>query len=294
VSWTIHPSESARHLVLRASAGEALPDALVTRLRDEHVACGWLRASGVLTDVELRAFDPGLGTLGTTRRVSGPVHVLALDGSIGRVDGEPSVSLRALLARETDRGLETLAGEIHYARTVALEVLVTALDDLSLERALDAAAGVWLLGAGAQTAAARAPAPAPSAGAWSAAVEASERVEREPARPPRAIPAAAGSSPSAAAPQGAARSWDPAGAAPMPARPPRPGVDLDAPFPEPGDAVEHFAFGPCDVLKSDGDRLHLKVHKDGRIREIALEMLRVSRMPDVQHGKRRFKLERRL
>ena len=40
--------------------------------------------------------------------------------------------------------------------------------------------------------------------------------------------------------------------------------------------VEHFAFGPCDVLKSDGDRLHLRVHKDGRMREIALEMLRVT------------------
>ena len=52
--------------------------------------------------------------------------------------------------------------------------------------------------------------------------------------------------------------------------------DADQVFPEPGDEVQHFAFGKCEVLRSDGDRLHLKVGKDGRIREIALEMLKVT------------------
>ena len=116
MSFSVHRSEKSRHLVLRASAGETIPDALATQLRDEQVACGWLRASGVLVDVELRAFDAELGTLGSTRRIAGPVQVLALEGSIGLVDGEPSFSLRALLARETDHGLETLAGEIASAR----------------------------------------------------------------------------------------------------------------------------------------------------------------------------------
>ncbi|HEX3344411.1 MAG TPA: hypothetical protein VHS09_07545, partial [Polyangiaceae bacterium] len=83
--------------------------------------------------------------------------------------------------------------------------------------------------------------------------------------------------------------------APMPQRPQRPAtMGDDAPVPEPGDSVDHFAFGRADVVKSDGDRLHLKVHKDGRIREIALEMLRVSRLEDGEGGKRRFKLERRM
>ena len=69
-------------------------------------------------------------------------------------------------------------------------------------------------------------------------------------------------------------------------------VDESAP-PEPGDAVEHFAFGRADVVKSDGDRLHLKVHKDGRIREIALEMLKVT--PLESSGlNRRFRLDRKL
>ena len=81
----------------------------------------------------------------------------------------------------------------------------------------------------------------------------------------------------------------------MPPKPVRPQRDdaHDSVFPEAGDEVEHFAFGRCEVLKSDGDRLHLKVGKDGRIREIALEMLRVKALPE-EGGKRRFRLDRRM
>jgi predicted DNA-binding protein with PD1-like motif len=283
VGWSVYPSAASRHLVLRASAGETIPDALSAKLREERVSCGWLRASGVLTDVELRAFDGELGTLGSTRRIAGPVHVLALEGAIGLSSGEPSFSLRALLARETDRGLETLAGEIAVARTVALEVVVTALDDVALERALDPAAGVWLLGSASASAsasqghrpAAARPAPPAAPPAWSSALEASDHVEGEP----RARTAATSSA---------------SASMPLPPRLARPGVDLDSPTPEAGDSVDHFAFGRADVLKSDGDRLHLRVHKDGRVREIALQMLRVTRMPDGEDGKHNYRLERRL
>jgi hypothetical protein len=88
----------------------------------------------------------------------------------------------------------------------------------------------------------------------------------------------------------------------MPQRPARRGPDqVDAPVPEAGDVVDHFAFGRCDVVKSDGERLHLRIHKDGRIREIALEMLRVTPInveanveADADGTGPRFKLERRI
>jgi predicted DNA-binding protein with PD1-like motif len=235
--------------------GEILPDALIETLRDEHVGCGWLRGSGVIEDVDLRAFDPELATLGGPRRIAGRVQVIALEGSIGLAEGQPTLSLRALLARETDRGLEAIAGEIASARAVAMEVIVTALDDVELGRALDPYAGVWLLGTPS--------ADPPARAGWSAALS-------------------------------AANANQPSPLAPIPQRRTRPGPDLDAPVPEAGDMVDHFAFGPCDVVKSDGDRLHLRVHKDGRIREIALEMLRVTRFDRPAGEPGRFKLERRI
>lgn len=109
MSTRVQKSERSRHLVIRVSGG-ALPDAIAARLADEQVMGGWLRGSGVVADVELRAFDTQTGRPGTTRRILGPVQVLSLESSIGLVKGEPGFSLRAVLARETDRGLETLAG----------------------------------------------------------------------------------------------------------------------------------------------------------------------------------------
>ena len=50
-------SEKVRHVVLRGEAGDVLPDSLARALYEREVASGWLRASGVLTEVELRVFD---------------------------------------------------------------------------------------------------------------------------------------------------------------------------------------------------------------------------------------------
>jgi predicted DNA-binding protein with PD1-like motif len=282
----VHRSERARHLFLRVAAGEVLPAALVAVLRDQRVSGGWLRASGVLTDVELSAFDGTLGRLGEPRRIAGAVQVLSLESSIGLVDGEPTLSLRAVLGRESDRGLETLAGEIVSARAIALEAIVTVFDDLVLDRTLDATVGVSLLDAPASPVRPPAAIPVPAVRAsaasaisspavtWSAAATASAQTDRDVQ---------------------VARSGANVQGAPMPPpqRPIRPEVEPDQPTPEPGDVVDHFAFGRCEVIKSDGDRLHLRVPKDGRIREIALEMLRVIPLESEGPG-HRFKLERRI
>ena len=91
--------------------------------------------------------------------------------------------------------------------------------------------------------------------------------------------------------EGAGRASDPR---PEPARITRVrATEEDTLFPEAGDMVEHFAFGNGEVLKSDGDRLHIRVGKEGKIREIALEMLKVTPL-ESEGDKRRFRLERRL
>ncbi len=277
MSIGVYRSDKSRHIVVRLSGGEAVLETLAGVLRDEQVACGWLRGGGVIGGVELRSYDAEAGALGSARRLDGRFHALALEGSVGLSNGEPSFSLRALLVAQNAGKLDTQWGEIVAASAIAVEVFVTALDDLAIERTLDEATGIWLLG----DVSAKLPPPAgprPVAAApWAGAVDASDRADR--GSRPRPSPTTGPQGPTA-----------------MPARIPVPPKkpEVDAPVPEPGDAVDHFAFGGCDVLKSDGDRLHLRVHKGGRVREIALAMLRVMRVEDAEDGTRRFKLERRI
>jgi predicted DNA-binding protein with PD1-like motif len=297
-----HVSERSRHILVRGEAGEVLPDALARALHEREVACGWVRASGVLTDVELRAFASDTGKPGITRRIAGPVQAVAIEGSVGLSRGEVTVGLRTVIARETDRGMETIAGELVSARVVALEAVVLAFDDVVMGRALDPAAGVWLF-----TDVSSAPAPAPPAARPREATLAPVEIAAPPApspSPPAARPVEARAAEPAAAWSEvitASADVDPAraavrpggGTAVMPQRPRPPTRDDDVVVPEAGDAVEHFAFGRAEVLKSDGERLHLRVHKDGKIREIAIEMLKVTEL-ESNGQRRRFKLERKL
>lgn len=68
----------------------------------------------------------------------------------------------------------------------------------------------------------------------------------------------------------------------------------DDPEPEPGDLVQHFAFGLCEVLSFDGETLRIRDRQPpNRIREVRLAMLRV--LSPVDHeGRRLFKLQRKV
>ena len=279
-------SEKARHIVLRAEVGEVLPEALTKALRDHRVVGGWLRGNGVLTEIDLRAYGSEIGGHGAGRRIAGPAQVLVLDGSIGIADGDVSLGLRGVFARETDRGFETVAGEIASARVVALEVIVTALDDVVIPRGIDPDAGIWLLR---EPTGGVAPAPRAASPAWSEAITASAPAPKDKPWGPGVSPAEARSL--GASPSGAASPARPP--QPVPIRPLRPDDSYDGLFPVAGDYVEHFAFGTCEVLRSDGDRLHLKVGKDGRIREIALEMLRVTLLTSDGETQR-YRLDRKM
>lgn len=113
--------------------------------------------------------------------------------------------------------------------------------------------------------------------------------ERAPERPRRDVPAARDDAP--AAPTG----WA-AVAAASDARvddEPLSDDDDDDDVPRAGDRVDHFSFGPCDVLMSDGERLKIRDLKgSGRVREIALSALVVERTK-TQGPRRGFRLMRR-
>ncbi len=277
-------TSSARHVLFKLAEPARLPDALLGKLRDEIVLSGYVRASGVLHDVRIRA----LGGSGP-RLLAGAVHAVTLEGSIGLSQGDVTCGMRVVLSRETDSGLETIAGEIVEARVGALEVFVTAFDDVTATRQAGPL-GVWLLDPVSSSQKAPAPiaaAPAQPAPAPSAPIVPSPAPSAPASDPELNKPAAA------AAPKPSPTFMSAA----MPPKPvkPRQAEEEEQVYPDAGDVVEHFAFGRCEVVKSDGDRLHLRLGKDGRIKEIALEMLKVTPLPPVEgtSGKH-FKLDRKL
>jgi hypothetical protein len=70
--------------------------------------------------------------------------------------------------------------------------------------------------------------------------------------------------------------------------------EAESATPEAGDIVDHFAFGVCEVLTSDGDRLKIRdMQGPGRIREVSLSMLRVVGPTEESDGKRHFRLVRK-
>jgi predicted DNA-binding protein with PD1-like motif len=308
-------TSSARHLLLRFTQPARLPDAVLAALRDEVVLAGWMRASGVLSDVEVTVVDARAvagATNAPPRRIDGPVQVIALEGSIGLSNGDVSCGLRVVLARATESGVEMIAGDLVGGQIEALEVMITAFDDVTATRQLDRA-GVWVLDAtegAARPAPAAAPRPAavPQAPAAFAPQQVMPsptqsgfaEISRAPVEPPRAAapppPPAAVANTSSPKPSPTFSTMNAMNQT-MPQRIARPvqAETEDDPVPEPGDTVEHFAFGRCEVVKSEGDRLHVRLGKDQRIKEIALEMLKVSSLPvDEGQTTKHWKLARKL
>ena len=253
------------------------PESLDLALADHGVTSGWISGTAIVEDVELRVFDPVAGRAGARRRISGRLEAVSLAGPVATTENGPFCQLRAVLSRETETGIETFAGQLASARVLSFEGFLHAASHAPL----DVAAGY---------APANVPSAEPSApavkGPWADAISASTAIAADEGSAPRHDERAYVSR-AAAAPT----LQDPV---PMPRPPARPARSTEEDlFPEAGDLADHFAFGRCEIIKSDGDRLHLKIPRDGRIKEIALEMLKVS-LVDNEGGKRLYKLDRKL
>lgn len=67
-----------------------------------------------------------------------------------------------------------------------------------------------------------------------------------------------------------------------------------AQVPRRGDQIDHFAFGRCEVVKCDGERIHLRLAKDGRVKELAMDLLKVTFLGFEPSGARRYRFERKI
>jgi predicted DNA-binding protein with PD1-like motif len=268
-------SRRTRHLIVQLGRGEELPGALIRALDGAEARAGWVTGSGTLEAAEIVLVDARRTGYAPARRVDTPCDVVSLSGSLARHEGAGHLRLSANLARERDvGGVEVLAGHLVWARVYSLELHVVVFDDVGLVRALDERTGL----------AALTPAPA--------AVAAAPRPAGPPATPPAARVAPEASSMSSHGGATFASEREAAGP-PIPIRPYRAPNDVEH-YPEAGDLVNHFHFGDCTVIDSDGERIRLRQERDGRVREVALTMLRID-VPtlDETTGKRSFRLTRK-
>ena len=267
------------------------PEALDHALAEQEITSGWIAATAVLEDVEIRVFDPIAGRPGARRKIAGRVEAVSLAGPITSTENGPFCVLRAVLSRETDTGLETFAGHLVAARVLAFDGWIAdasapAIDVASPRNAVSTSPNAnrgptSSIGTRPDTPQESARQESPKKDAppspWAAAASASEANEDRYDPPPRRE----------------ASTLTMVETAPMPRPPARPLTVNDDVYPEAGDMVDHFAFGRCEVMKSDGDRLHVKIPRDGRLKEIAVEMLKVTAQGNVD-GKRLFRLDRRM
>ena len=263
-------------------------------LAEHRVGHALIAGHGTFDEVEL--VESGVRETFATRS-----RIVALQGRAHAGDGEGQLRLWATVARNHGRGLELRAGAIVRAVAGELELIVTPLDPLGAAASLH---GEPMPDGGEREPEAAAPTPAvarpplragvaqPSS-PWAALAEASADAQAPPPPPPpaafvRGAPATVAKAPRVVPPP------PPALAPPSaPPTPPRKRVSESADvYPEPGDLLDHFAFGRCVVLSSDGDELLIQHPTSGRTRTIRLRALLAS-APIEEDGKRLFKLQQR-
>ena len=236
-------------------------DLLAALARYAEAGPGWFTACGYVTDVELRLPSPEGFAL---KQLAGSYALVHLAG----VSTGPFF---VTVSRLRSDGLESWAGELVRARSLGVHLAAQAgrLAPPAAEAPISAAVSAPI-----------APPPAVEARSANPAVPVIDSAVPGPARPPAAVPPKPGWAMAAAASARTSAST---------------GSDTEDPeLPEVGDLVDHFAFGRCEVVGSEGDRLRLRDLKPGgRVREVSVEMLRVM-APTSADGKRLFPLARRL
>jgi predicted DNA-binding protein with PD1-like motif len=278
--------EALDHRLVLLEKGDRWPESLVEAIEKAGLTSGTFRGSAVLRDVEVRTFDTTVAQREGGRTLEGPVEAITLEGAFGLTRGTLAITTRAVLALRDTFGERMAAGAVEAARVDGGEVLVSGFAGTDLVRTMRSDAGVWLFQleaelAGAPRSATRddepratksaaAPPVTPTASAWAALADASEAVTSAPATPPR---------------PGVAKTM-------QPARITSAHSGDDDPIVEQGAVVEHFTFGEGDVLKSDGERVHVRFERDGRIREFSLAVLKVT-AAGTRRGKPYFKVTKK-
>lgn len=273
--------DTVEHRLVFLEKGDRWPEALTEAIERAGFSSGTFQGTAVLRDVELRSYDAGLGQREPGRRTEGPIEAVVLSGAFGLSRGSLALSTQTVLAVRDGLGDRIAAGSLESARIDGGEVLVRAFVGTDLVRAHRADAGVWLFQLEAEV-----------AGTTTSSPRAEARAEPRPVTAASSAWAALADASAAAVSTPTAESRPIAGRPPASARPSAQVGEEDEALVEQGAVIEHFAFGEGDVMKSDGERVHVRFEKDGRIREFSLAVLRVT-MAGTRRGRPYFKVAKR-
>lgn len=197
----------------------------------------------------------------------------------GSGESATSITLVALLCRQSAGGPETRGGVLAGGSVVSATMRLGSGSDATHSQPPARSQPVAAL----QASAPAVPPPTP------------RPAEAAPTAAP--VPPATPSAPLAAPPAPVAATSSPAapvfGSSGMLPKRPVTVTESEESYPEEGDMVTHFAFGRCTVVTSDGERLRLQQERDGRVREVALSMLKLNRPTVSDDGKRHWELGRK-
>jgi predicted DNA-binding protein with PD1-like motif len=129
-----------RRLICAFDRGAELIAALRALLGEREVRSAEIRGAGFLDDVELARFDPLARSWRGAERLTGPLELLSLWGSVSEHSGDMSLKLQASVLPL--HGGAMYGGHVASACVYAVELIVECFDDIILRRHPDAATGL--------------------------------------------------------------------------------------------------------------------------------------------------------
>jgi predicted DNA-binding protein with PD1-like motif len=129
-----------RRLICALDRGAELIATLRQLIGEREVRSAEIRGAGLLEEIELARFDPGALAWRGADRLTGPLELLSLWGSVSEHGGAPSLKLQACVL--PIHGGSVSGGHVASARVYAVELVIECFDDVILRRHPDAATGL--------------------------------------------------------------------------------------------------------------------------------------------------------
>ncbi len=295
-------SQIHRHLLVRLPRGADFFSSLRRLCTERDVSAGWVQGLGAFEWCELAEYDQHTLRYRPARRIERPLELLHLEGNVSSGQEGPFVHAHVVVSYETPEGIRVLGGHLTAARVFACELRLTAFEDIDLSRHLDPATGLSLwreTDPGVPGSEVTAKANEEDADPWSMLARVSEgsrRVEERGDTPSEASahPTTRGRASARGGKRRRAVLREARTPAPVPQpvrRPRKASLDLDEPYPEPGDWLDHFRLGRCRVVADDPEGGMQLVLPSGARRTIHLDRLEVSLVEDGEE--RVFRVRRK-